>query len=37
MLGGLDALINNAGIAGPTGGVDEIDPGRLAPLPSTSA
>jgi NAD(P)-dependent dehydrogenase (short-subunit alcohol dehydrogenase family) len=23
-LGGLDALINNAGIAGPTGGVDEI-------------
>src|SRR5215471_6179585 len=25
-LGGLDALINNAGIAGPTGGVDEIKP-----------
>jgi len=25
-LGGLDALINNAGIAGPTGGVDELDP-----------
>ena len=25
-MGGLDALINNAGIAGPTGGVDEIDP-----------
>src|SRR5215472_16746400 len=25
-LGGLDALINNAGIAGPTGGIDEIDP-----------
>ncbi|SDR49183.1 NAD(P)-dependent dehydrogenase, short-chain alcohol dehydrogenase family [Rhizobiales bacterium GAS113] len=25
-LGGLDALVNNAGIAGPTGGVDEIDP-----------
>ena len=24
--GGLDALINNAGIAGPTGGVEEIDP-----------
>jgi NAD(P)-dependent dehydrogenase (short-subunit alcohol dehydrogenase family) len=24
--GGLDALINNAGVAGPTGGVDEIDP-----------
>lgn len=24
--GGLDALINNAGIAGPTGGVDEISP-----------
>jgi NAD(P)-dependent dehydrogenase (short-subunit alcohol dehydrogenase family) len=24
--GGLDALINNAGIAGPTGGVDEITP-----------
>jgi NAD(P)-dependent dehydrogenase (short-subunit alcohol dehydrogenase family) len=26
VLGGLDALINNAGIAGPTGGVDEISP-----------
>lgn len=26
-LGGLDVLVNNAGIAGPTGGVDEIDPG----------
>ncbi|MFN8830309.1 MAG: SDR family oxidoreductase [Labrys sp. (in: a-proteobacteria)] len=25
-LGGLDALINNAGIAGPTGGVEAIDP-----------
>jgi NAD(P)-dependent dehydrogenase (short-subunit alcohol dehydrogenase family) len=25
-LGGLDALINNAGIAGPTGGVEEISP-----------
>lgn len=25
-LGGLDVLINNAGIAGPTGGVDKIDP-----------
>ncbi len=25
-LGGLDALINNAGIAGATGGIDEIDP-----------
>lgn len=25
-LGGLDALINNAGVAGPTGGVDAIDP-----------
>ena len=25
-LGGIDALINNAGIAGPTGGVDEISP-----------
>jgi NAD(P)-dependent dehydrogenase (short-subunit alcohol dehydrogenase family) len=25
-LGGLDALVNNAGIAGPTGGVDEISP-----------
>lgn len=24
-LGGLDVLINNAGIAGPTGGIDEID------------
>lgn len=26
VLGGLDCLINNAGIAGPTGRVDEIDP-----------
>jgi NAD(P)-dependent dehydrogenase (short-subunit alcohol dehydrogenase family) len=26
MFGGLDALVNNAGIAGPTGGVEEIDP-----------
>ena len=25
-MGGLDALVNNAGIAGPTGGVDEISP-----------
>jgi NAD(P)-dependent dehydrogenase (short-subunit alcohol dehydrogenase family) len=25
-LGGLDALINNAGISGPTGGVEKIDP-----------
>jgi NAD(P)-dependent dehydrogenase (short-subunit alcohol dehydrogenase family) len=25
-LGGLDVLINNAGIAGPTGGVEDIDP-----------
>src|SRR5262249_17450480 len=25
-LGGLDALVNNAGIAGPTGKVEEIDP-----------
>ena len=25
-LGGLDALINNAGIAGPTGGVEHLDP-----------
>lgn len=25
-LGGLDALINNAGIAGPTGGVEDLDP-----------
>jgi NAD(P)-dependent dehydrogenase (short-subunit alcohol dehydrogenase family) len=25
-LGGLDALINNAGIAGPTGGIENIDP-----------
>ena len=29
-LGGLDALINNAGIAGPTGGVDEITPADWA-------
>ena len=29
---GLDALVNNAGIAGPTGGVEEIDAGRLAAL-----
>ncbi len=27
-LGGLDALVNNAGIAGPTGGVDQIDPAQ---------
>jgi NAD(P)-dependent dehydrogenase (short-subunit alcohol dehydrogenase family) len=26
-LGGLDALINNAGIAGPNGGVEDIKPG----------
>jgi NAD(P)-dependent dehydrogenase (short-subunit alcohol dehydrogenase family) len=26
-LGGLDALINNAGVAGPTGGVEDIAPG----------
>jgi NAD(P)-dependent dehydrogenase (short-subunit alcohol dehydrogenase family) len=26
LLGGLDALVNNAGIAGPTGGVEEIAP-----------
>ncbi|MFK5978833.1 MAG: SDR family oxidoreductase [Rhizobiaceae bacterium] len=25
-LGGLDSLINNAGIAGPTGGVEDVDP-----------
>uniref|UniRef100_UPI003B51B6BF SDR family oxidoreductase n=1 Tax=Roseovarius indicus TaxID=540747 RepID=UPI003B51B6BF len=25
-LGGLDALVNNAGIAGPTGGVEDMDP-----------
>ncbi|MBV8526474.1 MAG: SDR family NAD(P)-dependent oxidoreductase, partial [Acetobacteraceae bacterium] len=25
-LGGLDALVNNAGIAGPTGPIEEIDP-----------
>lgn len=28
ILGGLDCLVNNAGIAGPTGRVDEIDPGE---------
>ncbi len=27
-LGGLDVLVNNAGIAGPTGKVDEMDPGE---------
>lgn len=27
-LGGLDALVNNAGIAGPTGGVEDIAPGE---------
>ncbi|HDR9481540.1 TPA: SDR family oxidoreductase [Burkholderia aenigmatica] len=27
-LGGLDVLVNNAGIAGPTGGIDEIDPAQ---------
>ena len=26
LLGGLDVLVNNAGIAGPTGGIDELDP-----------
>ena len=26
MLGGLDVLVNNAGIAGPTGGIDTLDP-----------
>ena len=31
-LGGLDALINNAGIAGPTGGGRGYRPGRLAAL-----
>jgi NAD(P)-dependent dehydrogenase (short-subunit alcohol dehydrogenase family) len=25
-LGGLDALVNNAGVAGPTGAVEEIKP-----------
>ncbi len=25
-LGGLDVLVNNAGIAGPTGGIDQLDP-----------
>jgi len=25
-LGGLDVLVNNAGVAGPTGGIDELDP-----------
>ncbi len=28
MLGGLDVPVNNAGIAGPTGGIDEIDPAQ---------
>ena len=32
-LGGLDVLVNNAGIAGPTGRVEEINPGGLGPLP----
>ena len=27
-LGGLDALINNAGIAGPTGAIEDLDPGE---------
>ena len=27
-LGGLDVLVNNAGIAGPTARIDEIDPGE---------
>lgn len=27
-LGGLDVLVNNAGIAGPTGGIDDIDPAQ---------
>lgn len=29
-MGGLDALVNNAGIAGPTGGVEDIEPGDWA-------
>lgn len=29
-MGGLDALVNNAGIAGPTGGVEDIAPGDWA-------
>ena len=36
-LGGLDALVNNAGIAGPTGGVEEIAPAGLAAHASMSA
>jgi len=42
-LGGLDCLVNNAGIAGPTGGVGEIDPAdwtrrfrSISPASSTS-
>jgi NAD(P)-dependent dehydrogenase (short-subunit alcohol dehydrogenase family) len=31
-LGGLDCMVNNAGIAGPTGRVEEIDPCRMGPL-----
>jgi len=27
-LGGLDVLVNNAGVAGPTGGIEEVDPGE---------
>ena len=40
-LGGLDCLVNNAGIAGPTGRVDEIDPAEweqcLEHLPSPAS
>jgi NAD(P)-dependent dehydrogenase (short-subunit alcohol dehydrogenase family) len=35
-LGGLDVLVNNAGVAGPTGGVEEIRP-RIGGAPLTSA
>jgi len=35
-LGGLDCLVNNAGVAGPTGRFDEIDPQEwIAVWPST--
>lgn len=36
VLGGLDLLVNNAGIAGPTGGVDELDTGAWEHTISTN-
>src|SRR5689334_21371477 len=35
-LGGLDVLINNAGIAGPTGAVEDLDPAQWESTVSTN-